>query len=138
MRRPEEFQTYLALATSSRTPLLTFWTASYCSTCKAVGPLLQELISEHGVGEAEGGIAYCEVEFDSPDIMSSDLATTFAITSMPTLLAFHKGFAEHESKVTKVDVLGNRERLEEWIREEARKRDTGGNGGGWFGLFGGR
>lgn len=59
------------------------------------------------------------------------------ITSMPTLLAFHKGFAEHESKLVRKEVLGDREKLEEWIRNEARKRDTGPDGtsilSGWFG-----
>jgi len=72
------------------------------------------------------------------DIMNSDLARTFMITSMPTLLAFHKGFAEHESKVVRKEILSDREKLEEWIRSEASKRDTGPDGTGIFGRwFGG-
>ena len=89
-------------------------------------------------------MAYCEVEFDSMDIMESDLGLTFAITSMPTLLAFHKGFANAGTKGTDPGKMRDREWLGEWIRSEARRRDGGGPGnnvvgsplGGLFGLRG--
>lgn len=102
-----------------------------------MSPLILSLLQERGIGESEGGIVYCEVEYDSPDIMSSGLAMEFSITSMPTLLSFHMGFAAHERKVVKGEMLRDGERLAEWIREEARRRDTGPDGtgifGGWFG-----
>lgn len=135
MRRPDDFSSYLLLSTSARTPLLTLWTASYCNTCKHVSPLLRELVSA-GVGEDEGGVAYCEVEFDSPDIMGSDLAMTYLITSMPTLLSFDRGEAQLRTKVTDAGFMADRERIKEWIRTEARRQGSGGDGGGG-GFFGG-
>ncbi|PMD25679.1 hypothetical protein NA56DRAFT_698745 [Hyaloscypha hepaticicola] len=137
VRRPDDFSTYLLLSTSSRIPLLTFWTASYCSTCRAVSPLLQELISS-GVGEAEGGVSFAEIEFDSQDIMESGLAMTYMITSMPTLLSFDRAEAQTGTKVTDPKLMRDREWLKEWIRTEARRGGSGGaglNAGG--GLFGG-
>jgi thiol-disulfide isomerase/thioredoxin len=116
---------------------LTFWTASYCSTCRTVSPLLQELISS-GVGEAEGGVSFAEIEFDSQDIMESGLAMTYMITSMPTLLSFDRGEAQTGTKVTDSKLMRDREWLWEWIRTEARRGGNGGaglNAGG--GLFGG-
>jgi thiol-disulfide isomerase/thioredoxin len=132
VRRPDDFQSYLLLSTSSRVPLLTFWTASYCSTCKAVSPVLQELI-ESGVGEEQGGIAFCEIEYDCPDIMQSGLGMTYMITSMPTLLSFNRGEAQTGTKVTNPKMMRDREWLREWIKTEARR---GGNGGGGQGPIG--
>lgn len=139
VRRADEFQSYLNLSTSGRKPLLTFWTASYCKTCKTVSPILDELLAS-GVGEEEGGVSFCEIEYDSQDIMDSGLAMTYMITSMPTLLSFDRGEAQTKTKVTDPGQMGDREWLKEWIRTEARRRgDGGGGGGGTFGkgLFGG-
>jgi hypothetical protein len=99
-----------------------------------VSPLLHELISQ-GVGEDEGGVSFCEVEFDAPDIMGSGLAMTYLITSMPTLLSFDRGEAQLQTKVTDPRKMADREWLREWIRTEARRQ--GGGGGGDSGLFGG-
>ncbi|RDW64252.1 hypothetical protein BP5796_10754 [Coleophoma crateriformis] len=141
VRRPDDFETYKLLSTSARVPLLTFWTASYCSTCRAVSPILEELINA-GVGEEEGGVSYCELEYDSPDIMSSGLGMTYMITSMPTLLSFDRGEPQTDTKVTDPRKLKDREWLKEWIRTEARRRGGGGGGaspakGLFGGLFGG-
>lgn len=62
------------------------------------------------------------------DIMDSDLGLTFAITSMPTLMAFHKGFANQGTKVMDPAKMRDREWLKEWIRTEAKRRDGGGPG----------
>lgn len=134
IRRPDDFSTYLLLSTSSRTPLLTFWTASYCNTCRTASPILEELISS-GVGEEEGGVSFAEIEYDSPDIMDSGLGMTCMITSMPTLLSFDRGEAQTGTKVTDPKLIKDREWLKEWIRTEARRRGNGGAGGN--GLFGG-
>lgn len=128
----------MLLSASARTPLLTLWTASYCSTCRQVSPLFNELVSA-GVGEEEGGVSFCEVEYDSPDIMSSDLGMTYLITSMPTLLSFDRSEAQLETKVTDPKLMADREWLKEWIRTEARRKGRGGSGGGGGflgGLFG--
>jgi thiol-disulfide isomerase/thioredoxin len=135
VRRPDDFQSYLLLSTPSRIPLITFWTASYCRTCKSVSPLLNSLISS-GVGEEEGGVSFCEVEYDSPDIMSSDLGMPYMITSMPTLLSFDRGEAMTDTKVVDAGKLRSEEWLRAWIANEARRKGSGGGGGG-LGVFGG-
>jgi thiol-disulfide isomerase/thioredoxin len=137
IRRPDDFSSYLLLSISSRTPLLTFWTASYCNTCRTVSPILEELISS-GVGEEEGGVSFAEIEYDSPDIMDSGLGMTYMITSMPTLLSFDRGEAQTGTKVTDHKLMKDREWLKEWIRTEARRGGNGGAGGNvGGGLFGG-
>ncbi|PBP28546.1 hypothetical protein BUE80_DR000553 [Diplocarpon rosae] len=138
VRRPDEFYSYLSLSSSSRMPLLTFWTASYCNTCRTVSPILQDLIKA-GVGEAEGGVSYAEIEYDSMDIMDSGLGMTFMITSMPTLLSFDRGEAQMGTKIVEPRQMKDLEGLKEWIRKEARRGGSGGDGGGTMGtgLFGG-
>lgn len=138
VRREDEFYSYLALSTSARTPLLTFWTASYCRTCQAVSPILQDLIRS-GVGEDEGGVSYCEIEYDSRDIMDSGLGMTYMITSMPSLLSFDRGEAQVNTKIVDPKQMRDAEGLKEWIRAEARRGGNGGAGGGHTGagLFGG-
>lgn len=130
------------MSSSSRTPLLTLWTASWCPTCRTVGPLLRSLV-ESGVGEAEGGVGLAEVEFDAPDLMTAsagadNIALTYMITSVPTLLSFDAGEAQTATKVTDGRQLANRQFLEEWIRTEARRHGgRGGGGGGGGSIFGG-
>ncbi|KAG9241681.1 hypothetical protein BJ878DRAFT_519421 [Calycina marina] len=139
VRCPDDFQSYLLLSTASQTPLLTLWTTSYCRSCATVLPLITSLI-QSGVGEAEGGVSFCEIEYDSQDIMDSGLAMTYMITSMPTLLAFDRGEAQLETREGGVKRMAQSEWLEAWIRREASRRGEGG-GGGWFGegksVFGG-
>ncbi|TVY40430.1 hypothetical protein LOCC1_G004238 [Lachnellula occidentalis] len=134
VRRPDDFSTNLLLSTSSRTPMLTLWTASYCNTCRTVAPIIRDLI-EAGVGEEEGGVSFCEVEYDAPDIMEGGLGMEFMITSMPTLLSFDRGEAQTQTKVVDARKMGDREWMREWIKMEARRQGGGGGGGG--GLFGG-
>lgn len=115
--------------------MLTLWTASYCKTCQTVAPIIQELIAS-GVGEEEGGVSFCEVEYDAPDIMEAGLGMEYMITSMPTLLSFDRGEAQIQTKVMDARKMGDREWMREWIKMEAR-RQGGGGGGGGTGLFGG-
>jgi len=120
-----------------------------------VAPLIRSLVEDERVGEAEGGVAFCTVEFDAPDIMNSSdysssggggvggLGGTFMINSVPTLLSFNDaGDPVTRTKVTDVRNLSSREFLEEWIRREARESGSGGRGSGGVGgilggLFGG-
>jgi thiol-disulfide isomerase/thioredoxin len=137
VHNPDAFHTYQLISSSSRTPLITLWTTSWCSTCRVVEPLLQSLI-EAGVGEAEGGVGYCAVEYDAPDIMSAGLGLTYAINSVPTLLGFDAQEAQIQTKVSDGRLLSDRAFLEEWIRNEARRHgDRGGGGGTMSELFGG-
>jgi thiol-disulfide isomerase/thioredoxin len=135
VRRPEDLHTYILLSSSARAPLITLWTTNWCATCKVVSPLLKELV-ESGVGEAEGGVHYCTVEYDCPDIMSGGLSMTYMITGIPTLLSIDAGEAQIETKTVDARKLADRKWLEEWITTEARRH--GGRGGGGRGsLFGG-
>lgn len=95
---------------------------------------------QSGVGEAEGGVSFCEIEYDATDIMKSGLGMTYLITSMPTLLSFDRGEAMG-NRVVDVRLLRDERWLREWIRNEAGRRGGGGGGGGletvfFGGLFG--
>ncbi|XXH05830.1 hypothetical protein Hte_012268 [Hypoxylon texense] len=137
VRRPDDLHTYQLLSSSSRTPLITLWTASWCATCHVVAPLIRSVI-ESGVGEAEGGVGYCQVETDAPDIMKDALGTQYMITSIPTLLSFDAGEAQVQAKITDARDMADRGFLEEWIRNEARRHGgRGGGGGSGLGIFGG-
>ncbi|KAI9730032.1 MAG: hypothetical protein M1818_008301 [Claussenomyces sp. TS43310] len=142
VRRADELATYILSSTSSRVPLITLWTASYCSTCRVVAPLLKRLV-ESGAGESADGnqVAYCEVEFDSPDIMDSGYGMRYMITSLPTLVSFDRGEVMTDTKVTSPERLKDEQWLREWVENEAKRRGGGtgggGSGGGLFrGLFG--
>ncbi|KAF5023494.1 hypothetical protein F66182_4445 [Fusarium sp. NRRL 66182] len=112
----------------------------YLNVDRSSYPLIKELV-ESGVGEEEGGVSLAAVEFDSPDIMSGDpnLALTYMITSIPTLLSFDAGEAQTTTKLADARKLSDREFLKEWIRTEARRHGGRGGGGGssvFGGLFG--
>ncbi|KAH6671850.1 hypothetical protein B0J14DRAFT_484097 [Halenospora varia] len=138
VRNFNDFDTYRSISTSNRIPLLTLWTASYCNVCKTVSPVLEELIKS-GVGEEEGGVSYCEVEYDSQDIMDSGLGLTYMITSMPTLLSIDRGEPRINTRIVDPKKMTNKDFMREWIRTEARNGGSGGGGGVPFGpgMFGG-
>lgn len=83
-------------------------------------------------------MSFCEIEYDSMDIMDSGLGMTYMITSMPTLLSFDRGEAQVGTKVTDPKDMKDKEWLKEWIRAEAKRGGNGGDGGGslFGGLFG--
>jgi hypothetical protein len=74
---------------------------------------------------------------------SPNLALTYMINSIPTLLSFDAGEAQTETKVADARKLADREFLAEWIRNEAKRHGGRGGGGGgsgsagFGGLFGG-
>ncbi|KAF2494034.1 hypothetical protein BU16DRAFT_428785, partial [Lophium mytilinum] len=119
IRRPDELHTLLLLSASSNVPLITLWSASWCSACAAVRPVLKELLETEGVGEAQGGLGFAEVELDSVEI--GTLGVDYMINSMPTLLAFSRGEAQVETKLTRPEEMKDRERLREWLEGEARR-----------------
>jgi thiol-disulfide isomerase/thioredoxin len=115
------------------------WTASYCNTCRTISPLLHQLI-ESGVGEEEGGVSFCEIEYDSQDIMDSGFGMRYMITAMPTLLSFDRGEAITQTKLVDPSRMRDTEFMKEWIRTEAKRRGDGSGGSGFSGgggLFGG-
>ncbi|KAF2808321.1 uncharacterized protein BDZ99DRAFT_419312, partial [Mytilinidion resinicola] len=119
IRRPDELHTLLLLSASSHVPLVTLWSASWCSACAAVRPVLKELLESEGVGEAAGGLGFAEVELDSVEIGA--LGVEYMINSMPTLLAFSRGEAQMETKLVRPEVMKDRAKLREWLEEEARR-----------------
>ncbi|KAF2103524.1 hypothetical protein NA57DRAFT_26114, partial [Rhizodiscina lignyota] len=118
-RAPDELHTLLLLSSSSNKPLITLWTASWCRSCAIVSPLLKELIEDKGVGEAEGGLGFAEIELAASTI--GDLGVTYAITSIPTLLAFSRGEPQTETRVNRLEDLKSRDFLERWLRVEAAR-----------------
>lgn len=125
------------MSASSRVPLITFWMANWCSSCKVVSPLLRTLIQDEGVGEEDGGVSYAEVEMDSPDLGGvGGLALNYGINSIPTLLAFDRQEPQIETKVSRLQDMKNREFLRRWIQTEAARHGGGGAGGSFLGLFG--
>ena len=140
IRNSDVFYSHLLSSASSRTPLVTLWTASWCPTCKVVEPLVRDIVAS-GVGEAEGGVAFCTVEYDAPDIMTGGLGMQYMITSLPSLLSFDAQEAQTQTKVVDGRQLADRAFVEAWIRNEALRQ--GGRGGGesaslFGGLFGRR
>lgn len=54
---------------------------------------------------------------------------------MPTLLAFSRQEAQFDTRLVRPEEMKNKERLREWLLNEARRGGRAGGGGG--GLFGG-
>ncbi|GME57280.1 Thioredoxin [Neofusicoccum parvum] len=133
VRTPDELSNLLLISASTRRPLITLWTASWCPSCRAVSPLIHSLV-ESGAGEKAGGVGYAEVEVDAATI--GELPLTYRITSMPTLLAFDRGEAQFETRVTDVAAMKDEQNIREWVEREASRRGEGGAGGG-TGVFGG-
>ena len=77
MRSEAELDTLLSLSSSSGRPLITLWTASFCSTCAKVAPLVKGLVEDEGVGQKEGGLGYAQIEVDAPT--SGSLGFRYAV-----------------------------------------------------------
>ncbi|KFH43564.1 Thioredoxin-like protein [Hapsidospora chrysogenum ATCC 11550] len=143
VRSPNSLQTYISLSTAANVPLLTFWTASWCPSCRAIAPLLHSLLRDSRVGEDRGTpLNYAPVEFDAPD--NAALASEYIITSIPTLLAFDPRRGEPASRLVDARSMADRRFLEDWIRAQASGGGGGGGGAGgggggsvFGGLFGG-
>ena len=97
-------------------------------------PIIRDLIETQGAGEEAGGVSFVEVEFDSPTI--GEVAGRFAITSIPTLMAFSRQEAQLETRVTNVHEMKDKDFLRLWIANEAMRGGSGGKGGG-SGFLGG-
>ena len=121
VRSEDEFDTILLLCASARMPLLTFWTATWCSSCKAVRPTIFELLQEKPIGVEQGGVGFAEVEMDAPGV--SALAFRYLIKSTPTLLSFNRQEAQFDRAMNKISEMKQKDILAEWIRAEAARRD---------------
>ena len=101
-------------------------------------------VVESGVGEAEGGLGFCTVAFDAPDMMrdGGDLASTYMVTSIPMLLSFDDSqIPRINRRVFDIRKLSDRHFVEQWLVQESRCTGTGGgggpSGGGLSAMFGG-
>ncbi|KAK6514193.1 hypothetical protein TWF506_008600 [Arthrobotrys conoides] len=117
VRSEDELYTLLMLSTSRRLPLITLWSTSWCPSCHAIRPLIQDLVDE----QAKDGLllGFAEVEIDLPT--TSGLASLYSITSIPTILAFHKGFAL-DNKIVDPRKARDGGYLANWLRECAVAR----------------
>lgn len=82
-------------------------------------------------------MSYCTVEYDAPDVMSAGLGLTYTIKSVPTLLSFDAGESQTMTRQTDGNKLKDRQFLEAWIRNEARRHGNRGGGGGGGSIFSG-
>ena len=127
IRSPSELDTLTLLSASSRTALITLWTASWCPSCRIVAPAVREVIEEGWTSQHSSGVGYAEVEFDSPDI--GELAQRYMITGIPTLLSFSRQEAQLRTRLTNVNVMRDKAALRQWLEEEAGRGVGGGKGG---------
>ncbi len=65
---------------SDKTVLVDFY-ATWCGPCKMVAPVLEEIANEHPEYKI------CKVDVDQ----DTELAMTFGVSSIPTLVVFEKG-----------------------------------------------
>ncbi|KAF3159335.1 hypothetical protein EYR41_011501 [Orbilia oligospora] len=117
VRSEDGLYTLLVLSTSRRLPLITLWSASWCPSCHAIRPLIQDLVDE----QAKNGLllGFAEVEIDLPT--TSSLASLYSIKSIPTMLAFHKGLALN-NRIVDTRKAKDRGYLANWLRECAAAR----------------
>lgn len=68
----------------SDVPVLVDFYAEWCGPCKALGPMIEDLAKE-----LAGKAKICKVDVDK----CNQVATTYAITSVPTVMIFKGGKA---------------------------------------------
>lgn len=72
----------------SKVPVLVDFFAAWCSPCKAIAPLIEEMAKEY-----EGRIKVCKLDVDDGNAVASQ----YGIMSVPTLMIFKGGLVVHQS-----------------------------------------
>lgn len=80
-------QTYDGEVLKSDVPVLVDFWAPWCGPCRMLGPVIEEL-SEEYAGKAK----ICKVNVDE----EGELASQYAVVSIPTVLIFNKGKLEEK------------------------------------------
>ena len=76
--------------------------AEWCGPCKMLGPVLEELSNEINY------VSFCKVDVDE----SGEIANTFGVLSIPTLLLFKEG-----KLISKKVGFQSKDELTSWINE---------------------
>ncbi|KAG0131681.1 hypothetical protein HOY82DRAFT_669886, partial [Tuber indicum] len=98
VRSIDTFHTLLLTHTASSTPLITYWTTSYCPACRAVKPLLWRAVGD----SSNGKVGLVEVELDAPGDVG-ELGLRYSIRKVPTILVFVRGESVGEWRVESGD-----------------------------------
>ncbi|KAG0638036.1 hypothetical protein HOY80DRAFT_1049251 [Tuber brumale] len=138
VRSTDTFHTLLLTHTASSTPLITYWTTSYCPACRVVKPLLWRAVEQ----SSNGKIGLVEVELDAPGDVA-ELGLRYGIRKVPMILVFVRGESVGEWRVEAGDERMKGRALGEFVEEVGReggRKGWGGSGSGsggfWGNLFG--
>ncbi|CUS14068.1 unnamed protein product [Tuber aestivum] len=134
VRSTGAFHTLLLAHTASSTPLITYWTTSYCPACRVVKPLLWRAVES-----SNGKIGLVEVELDAPGDIR-ELGLRYSIRKVPTVMVFVRGESVGEWRAEGGDERMKGKVLERFVEEVGREGSNkgwgSGGGGFWGSLFG--
>ncbi|KAI5820166.1 hypothetical protein BZA77DRAFT_341399 [Pyronema omphalodes] len=112
--RNDDFHTTTRLSTTANTP-----------PNHLLDRILLSLMSEYQAEDP--GVMFCEVELDAMGGNIAELAGRYMISTLPTLLTFKRGEPIPDSRWTDIRAMSKKERIAEWIEEQAKGNGDVGN-----------